>query len=54
MREKILNVLILGEIDAITHGRDLETKEVTKSCRQNLTRIGRPKCQKKPTVKESI
>jgi hypothetical protein len=30
MREKILNVLLLGEVDAIRHGRDLETKEVTK------------------------
>jgi len=29
-REKILNVLLLGEVDAIRHGRNLETKEVMK------------------------
>jgi hypothetical protein len=29
-REKILNVLLLGELDAIRRGRDLETKKVTK------------------------
>jgi hypothetical protein len=30
MIEKILNVLLLGEVDAIRRGRDLETKKVTK------------------------
>ena len=29
-REKIMNVLLLGEVNAIRHGRDLEIKEVTK------------------------
>jgi len=29
-REKILNVLLLGEVDAIRRGRNLETKESTK------------------------
>ena len=29
-REKILNVLLLGEVDAIRRGRNFETKEVTK------------------------
>ena len=30
MREKILNVLLLGEVDAIRRGRNIKTKEVTK------------------------
>ena len=29
-REKILNVLLLGEVDSIKHGRNFETKEVMK------------------------
>src|SRR6185437_10271891 len=30
MREEILNILLLREVNAIRRGRDLETKEVTK------------------------
>jgi hypothetical protein len=29
-REEILNILLLGEVDAIRCGRDLKTKEVMK------------------------
>ena len=35
-REKILNVLLLGEVDAIRRGRNLETKEVTKRTQMRL------------------
>jgi len=29
--EKILDILLLGEVDAIRHGRDLKTKKVIKN-----------------------